>query len=48
MIGLGEKFPEFKKPACVSLEPGKEFVEITNEDHKKAGEWMAPSQARRT
>ena len=40
MIGLGEKFPEFKKPACVSLEPGKEFVEITNEDHKKAGEWM--------
>jgi len=40
MIGLGEKFPEFKKPACVSLEPGKEFADISSEDHKKAGEWM--------
>jgi len=40
MIGLGEKFPEFKKPACVSLEPGKEFADITSEDHKKAGKWM--------
>jgi len=40
MIGLGEKFPEFKKTACVSLEHGKEFAEITSEDHKKAGKWM--------
>jgi lipoyl-dependent peroxiredoxin subunit C len=40
MIGLGEKFPEFKKQACVSLEPGKEFKDITSEDHKKAGQWM--------
>ncbi len=40
MIGLGEKFPEFKKQACVSLEPGKEFIDITSEDHKKADQWM--------
>ena len=40
MIGLGQKFPDFKKPACVSLEPGKEFADISSEDHKKAGEWM--------
>ena len=40
MIGLGEKFPEFKKTACVSLAPGKEFADITSEDHKKAGQWM--------
>ena len=40
MIGLGEKFPEFKKKACVSLEHGKEFADITGEDHKKAGKWM--------
>jgi len=34
MISLGEKFPEFKKTAVVSTKPGKEFKEVTSEDHK--------------
>ncbi len=37
---IGDKFPEFKKTAVVSLEKGKEFAEITNEDHINAGKWM--------
>lgn len=40
MISLGKAFPEFNKPAVVSLEKGKEFALLTNEDHKKNGEWM--------
>ncbi|GAB4326885.1 MAG: peroxiredoxin [Calditrichia bacterium] len=40
MLGVGQKFPEFKKLATVSLEPGKEFETITSEDHRKAGKWM--------
>ena len=40
MINVGRKFPEFKKLATVSLEKGKEFAEITSEDHKKEGQWM--------
>lgn len=40
MLSIGEKFPEFKKLACVSTEPGKEFGDITSEDHKKDGKWM--------
>ncbi len=40
MLGVGEKFPEFKKLATVSLEHGKEFTTITSEDHKKAKKWM--------
>jgi peroxiredoxin (alkyl hydroperoxide reductase subunit C) len=40
MISLGSSFPEFKKTAVVSIEKGKEFSEITSEDHKKNGEWM--------
>lgn len=40
MLSVGEKFPEFKKIACVSIEPGKEFNYITSEDHKKDGKWM--------
>lgn len=40
MIGLGKKFPSFKKTAVVSLEKGKEFEEISNEIHKKNGQWM--------
>ncbi len=37
---IGNKFPEFKKTAVVSLEKGKEFAEITSEDHINAGKWM--------
>jgi alkyl hydroperoxide reductase subunit AhpC len=32
MVGLGSKFPLFKKKACVSTEKGKEFAEITSDD----------------
>jgi len=35
MLGLGSTFPAFSKTAVVSIEKGKEFVEITSEDHKK-------------
>jgi alkyl hydroperoxide reductase subunit AhpC len=37
MLGIGEKFPDFKVTATVSLEKGKEFKEITNQDY--AGKW---------
>jgi len=37
MLGIGEKFPEFKLQACVSREKGKEFTEITNTNFK--GSW---------
>ena len=40
ILFIGNKFPEFKKNAVVSLETGKEFAEITNEDHKTAGKWL--------
>ncbi len=40
MISLGSKFPIFNKKAVVSLEAGKEFANITSEDHIKAGKWM--------
>jgi len=37
MLGVGEKFPDFKVTATVSLEKGKEFKEVTNEDYP--GKW---------
>ncbi len=37
MLGVGEKFPDFSVTATVSLEKGKEFKTITNEDYK--GKW---------
>ncbi len=40
MLSIGQKFPEFRKLATVSLEKGQEFKEITSEDHKKDGQWM--------
>lgn len=40
MIGIGEKFPTFNKQAVVSLEKGKEFAQVTSEDHQKADEWL--------
>lgn len=36
-IRIGEKFPEFKVPAVVSLEKGKEFKDISLSDFK--GRW---------
>lgn len=39
-IALGEKFPEFKKKAVVSLEKGKEFADITSQDHINDGKWL--------
>jgi len=40
MINLGQKFPEFKKTATVSVKPGKEFAEISNKDHIAKKRWM--------
>ena len=37
MLGVGERFPDFSVTATVSLEKGKEFTTITNEDF--AGKW---------
>ena len=34
LLGIGEKFPEFSVPACVSLEKGKEFTTIGTKDLK--------------
>src|SRR5277367_1852544 len=31
VLSIGEKFPAFKKKAVVSIEKGKEFMEITQE-----------------
>lgn len=36
MLGIGEKFPEFKMKACVSREKGKEFAEISSKDIQKS------------
>jgi alkyl hydroperoxide reductase subunit AhpC len=40
MLTVGDKFPEFKKVAVVSLEHGKEFAEISSEQHQKANQWL--------
>lgn len=40
ILGVGSTFPEFKKIAVVSLDKGKEFAEISSEDHKNSGKWM--------
>jgi len=37
MLGVGEKFPDYSVTATVSLEKGKEFKTITNQDY--AGKW---------
>src|SRR4051812_31287113 len=37
MLGIGQKFPDYNMQACVSIEPGKEFKEITDENAK--GKW---------
>jgi len=38
MIVPGSKLPEFKVPACVSVEPGKEFKDIGSKDFP--GKWL--------
>jgi peroxiredoxin (alkyl hydroperoxide reductase subunit C) len=37
LLGIGEKFPEFSTPACVSVEKGKEFKTVTSSDIR--GKW---------
>jgi alkyl hydroperoxide reductase subunit AhpC len=37
LLGIGEQFPRFSMPACVSIEKGKEFREIDNTAMK--GKW---------
>ncbi|MBS1834287.1 MAG: peroxiredoxin [Acidobacteria bacterium] len=37
MLGVGQKFPDFKLPATVSLEKGKTFQDISGGDY--AGKW---------
>jgi peroxiredoxin (alkyl hydroperoxide reductase subunit C) len=38
MLSVGDKLPEFKLQAAVSLEKGKEFTEISNASYK--GKWL--------
>ena len=38
MLSIGDQFPEFKLQACVSIEKGKEFAEISSETNK--GKWL--------
>ncbi|HEX2867272.1 MAG TPA: peroxiredoxin [Ignavibacteriales bacterium] len=40
MLTVGAKFPEFKKKSVVSIENGKEFQEVSSNDHKSKNEWM--------
>ena len=40
MITVGQRFPEFQKNACISLEKGKEFTEISSDIlDNDAGQW---------
>ncbi|NUP05770.1 MAG: peroxiredoxin [Polyangiaceae bacterium] len=38
MIAVGSRFPEFKVPACVGIEPGKEFKDVSSKDFP--GKWL--------
>ena len=38
MLTVGDRFPEFKLQAVVSLEPGKEFAEVSRRDY--SGKWL--------
>ena len=40
MLTVGAKFPEFKKKSVVSIENGKEFQEVTSQDHRNENKWM--------
>jgi len=37
MLTVGDRFPDFRLQAAVSLEPGREFEEITQDSH--SGRW---------
>lgn len=40
MLTIGDIFPEFNLPACVSLEKGQEFANISSAEYKKQGKWL--------
>ncbi|MFC0774308.1 peroxiredoxin [Terrimonas alba] len=40
VLSVGSQFPAFKKKAVVSIEKGKEFIDLTNEYATKEGKWM--------
>ncbi|WP_207511268.1 peroxiredoxin [Longitalea luteola] len=39
VLSIGTQFPAFKKKAVVSIEKGKEFIDITNEYATAKGKW---------
>ena len=39
VLSVGSKFPAFSKKAVVSIEKGKEFIDITNEIATAEGKW---------
>lgn len=40
ILSIGNTFPAFNKKAVVSIEKGREFFEISSDDHRQAGKWM--------
>ncbi|NDK55202.1 peroxiredoxin [Pontibacter fetidus] len=40
ILSVGSTFPAFTKQAVVSLEKGKEFADLTSEDHKINDQWL--------
>jgi peroxiredoxin (alkyl hydroperoxide reductase subunit C) len=40
MVSIGDKYPEFNKKACVSIEKGNEFKEIRFGKEGKGGKWL--------
>jgi len=40
MLSVGQKFPAYSKLATVSIQDGKEFATITDQDHIKAKKWL--------
>src|SRR5690625_8040750 len=40
IVNVGTEFPAFDKISVVSREKGKEFKNVTHEDHKKNDQWM--------
>lgn len=40
LVNVGSEFPAFDKISVVSREKGKEFKNVTHEDHKKNEQWM--------